>query len=478
MLHFGVDFASNFTANSFDPAKSLNGDDKIDQSLIYDTLTRLSPTGQLEPGLAQSWTFDTTTLTIHLRPGVQFSDGTAVDANAVKASVLHIKQSPLRTSLEVISGIDVVDPMTLTFHLTSPTAPDLLYAWNDLDGMVIAPSGLKTADTHPVGSGPYIFESFTPGARLVLKRNPNYWDKGKFLVPEIDFIQVGVGPPAISALEAGSIDMTTFQPESYSAVKANPALAASVRSSHEYAGIQFRLSTPPLNNPLVRQAVNYAIDRDEINRVVFDGLGVITDETFAPDQPDAFNQAESHHYIPYDPAKARQLLTQAGFPNGVTFTMVIPANVTLFQREAPLLQNQMAKAGITAKIVTVDAGDLLVTYYEHKQDNALAAENPAEEEPARQLYDSYGKSGFGAVITGSVRPELENLLVQGMGTLDPAALKPLMQQASQLATDEALEAPIVFVPQMLAWRKARIGGTPMAGSDASRPDFMGFFVKK
>ena len=149
VLHYGVDFPSEFTPNSFDPAKSLNSCDKIDEGLIYDTLTELSPTGQLEPGLALSWSFTGTSLTIHLRPGVKFSDGTPVDANAVKESVLHLKTSPLRTSLEVIKSITVVDPLTLQFQLTKPTAADLLYAWNDLDGMVIAPSAINTASAHP-----------------------------------------------------------------------------------------------------------------------------------------------------------------------------------------------------------------------------------------------------------------------------------------------------------------------------------------
>src|SRR5579875_1551714 len=161
VLSYGVDFPNEFTPNSFDPAQSLNACDKVDEALIYDTITQLSPTGQLEPGLAESWDFTPggDSLTLHLRPNVKFSDGTPVDAAAVKAAILHNKTSPLRTSLEVIQSITVVDPLTLTLHLSSPTPADLLYAFNDLDGMVADPAAMSTLAKHPVGSGPYTLVS-------------------------------------------------------------------------------------------------------------------------------------------------------------------------------------------------------------------------------------------------------------------------------------------------------------------------------
>ncbi|MFI5042602.1 MAG: ABC transporter substrate-binding protein [Acidimicrobiales bacterium] len=481
VLRFGVDFSNVFTANSFDPAGSFNSCDKIDEGLIYDTLTQLSPAGQLEPGLAKSWDFTPggTSLTIHLRPNVTFSDGTPVDATAVKASILHLKTSPLRTSLAVITNITVVDPLTLTISLDpkDPTPADLLYAWNDLDGMVIAPSGIANAATHPVGSGPYTLVSAS-NSKIVLKKNPNYWNAAAYQPAEIDFISVGTGPPSVAALKAGAIDMTQFDPESLPVVKPDPSLGYNVRPSHEYLTIEFRLDTPPVNNPLVRQAINYAVDRNEINNVVLGGTGVVTDETFAPDQPVAFNPSVANEYLPYDPAKARQLLAQAGYPNGITFSLVIPGGITLAEREAPLLQNEMARAGITMKIVSVDPSQLLVSFYLHKANDAIALPYPAEEEYARELYDKYGALGYTSKLTGSVRPELESLLIQGQGTLDPATLTPLMQQASKLTTDEALEVPIAFEAQMLAWNLSKIGGDPNAGSDPCRPDFSGFFVKK
>lgn len=478
-LRYGVDFPNEFTPNSFDPAQSLNACDKVDEGLIYSTLTNLSPTGQLEPGLAQSWDFAPGgyTLTLHLRPDVKFSDGTPVDANAVKAAILHNKTSPLRTSLSVIKSINVVDPLTLTFILSSPTPADLLYAFNDLDGMIADPTDQSTLAKHPVGSGPYILQSAN-ASDIILKKNPNYWDASAYQPETIDFVQVATGPPSVAALEAGTIDMTQFQPESLSTVKGDSSLGYATQPSHEYLTIQFRLDTPPVNNQLVRQAINYAVDRNAINDIVLDGTGRVTDETFSPDQPVAFNPSVANEYS-YNPGKAKHLLAQAGYPHGVTISLVIPAGVTLSSREAPLLKNEMAPAGIDLKIVEVDPGSLLTDFYEHKQNDSITLPYPAEEEYARELYDQYGAKGFTAILTGSVQGGLyEHLLIEGQGTLDAATLKPIMQQAAAITTDKALQVPIAFMAQMVAWNGSRIGGTPLAGSDPCRPVFTGLIVKK
>lgn len=478
VLRYGVDFPDEFTPNSFDPGQSLNACDKVDQGLIYDSLTQLSPTGQLEPGLAQSWDFTPGgySLTLHLRPNVKFSDGTPVDAAAVKASLLHNKQSPLRTSLSVIKDITVVDPLTVTINLSSPTPADLLYAFNDLDGYIADPSAPSLAK-QPIGSGPYTLVSAS-STEIVLKKNPNYWNSSAYQPQQIVFVQVGTGPPSIAALEAGTIDMTQFQPESLATVKADTALGYALQPSHEFLTLQFRLDTPPVNNQLVRQAINYAINRNEINDVVLAGTGRPTDETFAPDQPVAFNPSVANEYT-YDPAKAKQLLAQAGYPHGITLSLVIPAGVTLSDREAPLLKNEMAPAGINLKIVSVDPGSLLTSFYLHKQNDAITLPYPAEEEYARELYDQFGAKGFTATLTGSVQGgRYEQLLIQGQGTLDPATLEPLMQEAAAITTNKALEAPIAFMDQMLAWNGSKIGGTPVAGSDPCRAVFTGFYVKK
>ena len=478
VLRYGVDFPSEFTPNSFDPGASLNSCDKVDEGLIYDSLTQLSPTGQLEPGLAQSWDFTPggTSLTLHLRPNVKFSDGSPVDATAVKAAILHNKQSPLRTSLEVIQSITVNGPLTLTLNLSSPTPADLLYAFNDLDGYITDPSATNLAKD-PVGSGPYTLVSAN-ASQIVLKKNPNYWNASAYQPAEIDFVQVATGPPSVAALEAGSIDMTQFEPESLATVKADSGLGYALQPSHEFLTVQFRLDTPPVSKQLVRQAINYAINRNEINAVALAGTGRVTDETFSSDQTVAFNPSVANEYT-YNPAKAKQLLAQAGYPNGVTVTLVIPAGVTLSDREAPLLKNEMAPAGINLKIVEVDPGSLLTDFYLHKANDAITLPYPAEEEYARELYDQFGALGFTAKLTGSVQGgQYEQLMIQGQGTLDTATLTPIMQQLAAETTNEALEAPIAFMAQMVAWNGSKIGGTPVPGSDPCRPVFTGFYVKR
>ena len=159
--------------------------------------------------------------------------------------------------------------------------------------------------------------------------------------------------------------------------------------------------------------------------------------------------------------------------------MVIPAGVTISEREAVLLKADMVPAGINLKIVSVDPGSLLVDFYLHKANDALALPYPAEEEYARELYDQFGAKGYTAILTGSVQGgQYENLLIQGQGTLNTATLTPIMQQAETMTTNKALEVPIAFMAQMTAWNGSKVGGTPLAGSDPCRPVFTGLYVKK
>jgi peptide/nickel transport system substrate-binding protein len=205
-LRIGFDFSSEFT-NSFDPAKSSGNCDAIVTTPIYDTLLHLSPGGALEPGLATSWSVNGDYITIHLRPGVEFSNGEPFNAQAVKIGLLHDKLNTTLDDLANINAITVDNPLTLTIQFANNTGIELLEGMTGREGMIPAPDDLNKASSDPIGAGPYEFVSYAPGSELVLKQNPNYWDKSAYHLKQLDYIQVGVGPPGIAALEANSIDM-------------------------------------------------------------------------------------------------------------------------------------------------------------------------------------------------------------------------------------------------------------------------------
>src|SRR5436309_13907457 len=262
VLRYGYDFSAQFT--NLDPGKSTGDCDAIAIGPIYDTLVHRDLGGNPKPGLATSWQIGKNTLTLHLRPNVKFSDGETFDANAVKTGLEHLKTNPTYTDLATVTSIDVVDPLTV--RITMKTTPPvlLLYSMLGREGMIIAPNHISEAAKKPVGAGPFVFKSFTPGGSLSLTANPTYWAKGLYKFDGIDFKQVAVGPPQVTALKSKSIDFVSVQPSDYNGLKSDKSVGIAVQNTTTYMQLQFRFRHP-FDNLKVRQAVEFALNRDQLN---------------------------------------------------------------------------------------------------------------------------------------------------------------------------------------------------------------------
>ena len=388
-LRIGYDFSSEFT-NTFDPAKSSGNCDDIVTSPIYDTLIHLSAGGSLEPGLATRWSISGDIITLHLRPGVTFSNGEAFNATAVKNGLLHDKLNTTLSELADVVSISVVNPLTLTIKYLNGSGIELLYGMTGREGEIPAPDDLTKAGSDPIGAGPYEFVSYSPGSELVLKQNPNYWDKSAYHLSGIDYIQVGVGPPGITAVEANSIDMVPFLASSYTSVKKTPSLGIAVAQSTAYLEFQYRL-TKPFNNVDVRKAVEYAINRQQINAVVNDGQGEVASQPFPKSSP-GYDPSIAGLY-PYDPAKAKQMLEAAGYPagQGPAIQMIIPGgNITSMSEQGDILQQELGAVGFKVTETQVLGSNIEAGYYISRTGNAFAAEHLGDSYPPDQLYGMFG----------------------------------------------------------------------------------------
>jgi peptide/nickel transport system substrate-binding protein len=479
VLKFALDLPNSFGDN-FDPGAETNDCSYQVTNLIFESVTKDGSNTKIFGGIAQSWDVDPTAtiVTLHLRPNNVFSDGEPVTADAVKNALLHIKKSPLRSSLFLISTIDTPDPATVVLHLTKPVAGDLLWAFTYIDGQIVAPSAFNTAADHPIGSGPYMLSDFQNGQLISLKKNPKYHDAKKYKLAGIDFVQVGSGPQGVTALKSGAVDMIALRPEDFPAVKADPSLGIAQTPSLDYSLIQLRETVAPFNNEKVRAAFEFAVDRKEINRVVYNGQNEIADQPF-PKVSNAYNPKIAGKYN-YNPKKAKAMLKAAGFPNGVTFDMVIPGGAPTFERMGPLLKNEMARAGFHANIKRVPGGEFFTEVYGHKTGQAVVAvaltNGPAS---WNNFQSNYTQTGFVANAFGSVRPEIESLVAKARTSIDDVSIAgPPMQQASALVMKEGLEIPLVFEKGMVAYNKARVGGPVRAPIGACRSNFEGIYIKK
>jgi ABC-type transport system substrate-binding protein len=485
-LRYGYDLSAQFT-NTFDVSKSTGDCDGVPLSFVYDTLLKLNiKTGLLEPNLATKWSITPgakQVIDLTLRDDVRFTDGTKLDAAAVKAALERNNKNDQLTSLDHIASIDVVSPTELRLNLKDDQATPLLYVLgHSRDGMIMSPKSFKTAGTKPVGSGPFMFESFDPGKSIVLTKNPTYWNKPNYDFPGIDFVYARTGAPAVTRFRAGDLDVVRFEAESLDTMKGDSNADVVVQPSQAYLQLQFRLAfkngkKSPFADERVRKAVRYAIDTKQINELVQKGLGEVASQSLPKSSP-GFDPALENAY-PYSPEKARDLLNQAGYPDGFEFTMAIPGpGIKNMQDQSTLIQDQLKKVGITAKIKEILPNAIATQYYISGDGDAFAAAHLASTYYPGIYYDQWGKYQFVAIWNGSQRADIDDLTLRAQASTNPDETAALTHQAAKIVVDEALEVPIAFMPQLMAFNKDRVTGTYTGQDDICQPpDLSGLKMK-
>jgi peptide/nickel transport system substrate-binding protein len=481
VLRFGVDLNDAFS-NDFDPGTGLNDCSFQVLEQIYQSIT-FEPAGtegndQIAPGLAQSWTISGSTLTLHIRPNVVFSDGEPVTADAIMQSIEHVRKSPLRTSLEAITSMDPTNATTLVLQLKAPPTPgDLLLAFSFIDGMVMAPDSIANASTMPVGAGPFVLKSYQPGAEIALAANKTYWDKSAYKLGGVDFVQLTEGPQQIGALISGAVDMIELQPGDYNTAKANPNIGIAITPSYQYMLMQLRENSPPFNNPAVRAALEYGINRVELNKIVLNGLGQPAYQPFPSTSP-GYNPTVGNKYS-YQPAKAKAMLAAAGYPHGVSFDLVFPAGVTEYETAAEIMKSELAAAGFNVSITQVPAADILTDVYENKEANAVLIQNNSNGPDLANNFESeYEGTGFVSIELGSINAAVTSLVKAASYSISASYQGPYMQKASAIVMSQGLEVPIAFIPEMIAYNKTRVGGNVVAPIGVCKVDLAGIYIKK
>jgi ABC-type transport system substrate-binding protein len=475
ILRYGYDFSAQFT--NLDPGKSTGDCDAIAIAPIFDTLVRKDLGGNLLPGLAKSWTIGANTLTLTLQPGVTFSDDEPFDANAVKLGLEHLKKNTTYSDLAAVTSIDVVGPLTVRLTMKDSPPIVLLYSMTGREGMIVAPKHIDEAATNPVGAGPFLFKSLSRGSSLQLRTNPKYWQKDTYKFDGINFTQVGVGPPSVTALKSNSVDMVSIQPGSYDGLKSDGSIGIAVQNTTSYLQFQFRF-TPPFDNVLVRQAVAFAINRAQDNKVVQDGLGEVANQTFFKSSF-GYNAAVANMYS-YNPPMARQLLARSGLKLPISIKMVIPGgNISTMEDQAAIIQQNLNAVGFRVSIKRILGNDIQAGYYLAGEGNAFAAVRPGEPYPPVQLLLQWGKEQFVAIWSKGERADITRLALLALRATDLKAATRYTLEAEAIVTKQALDIPIAFAPQLMAYKKAAVSGTVHGQTGVcDAPDLTGVTVTK
>ena len=416
-----------------DPA-DLN--DNLSQSavrLVYDGLFRLDHDMKLVPGLAESFSAneEATEFVFHLRKGVTFQDGSPFNAAAVQFSFEragnpdnHLKRQSL---FAMVAHSDVIDDYTVKVVLKYPFGAFV----NDIahpGALIVSPKSYETYGKdiarHPAGTGMFQLDSMTADT-LVLKKNPNYWRPG---LPKLDTVTYKAVPEngaRLAALQAGESQFIfPVPPEMIKTLSNSPTIAIFNQPSILGRYVSLNVMRKPFSDVRVREALNYAVDKPAYIKVVWSGYADPMDSPMPAGLP--FYQKQASSYA-YDPAKAKALLAEAGYPNGFEAT-ITGGNSTLAQRGMQFLQQQLAAVGVKLNVEALESGVLTAKEFNLQK---------PEEATITMLYGGWSSSTGDAdwgmrpmLYTKSFPPVLSNLawysnpvtdagIEEGLSTVDP-----------------------------------------------------------
>ena len=326
---------------------------------IFDTLVEPDAKGQIVGALAERWqtSADNLTWTFALRQGVQFHNGDPLTSADVKATFERIRNkefaSPKASEYAAITSIETPDQNTVVFKLSKPFSP-LLAALASGWGAILPKSLIDAGhdfSSNPVGTGPFVFKEWVRDNRIVLAKNPGYWMKG---LPRFDSLIFQIIPERavqVQGLISGQIDGSDIiDQEDVPMLESSGKVNIERPLTAQIFVLAMNCSKPPLNDLRVRQAVNYAIDKQAVLDVAYGGGKPIG--TFM-NYGNAYYRDFTSLY-PYDPAKARSLLAQAGVGKDTALEMVLPSNYPPHVKAGEMYQEMLSKVGLNVQIKLVD----------------------------------------------------------------------------------------------------------------------------
>jgi peptide/nickel transport system substrate-binding protein len=431
---------------SWDPVTSAAGNEVRHLGLVYAALVQIDEKGQATPGLAASWQFEDKgrALVFKLKPDITFSDGAKLDATVVKRNLERAKNQPgsvLTQLLDSVKSVDVVDPTTVRLDL-SYLDYGLPLVLGGKAGMQVSPRALdgdiKQIPRKPVGAGPFKLTKFVPDGSSSLVKNPTYWDAKDIHLDGVELQYLNDPQAILAGLESGSLDLASSVGNQVAAAK-RAGLRVETFPSLSAASIEINDALDPYKDHRVAEAINYAIDRDSLIKTQNGGLGEPSFQAF-PKGYVGYSEDAANLY-PYDPAKAKALLAEAGHPNGLDI------DITYFDAQGykaltEQIQAQLAAVGIRSKLKTLPLAQAAERVYV-KHDVAF---NPngivGRESPLQMLNVQYGAEGL--LNPGrKASPELSKALKDAAQyPLDSSEYPPALQAATARA---ARESAVVFL---------------------------------
>src|SRR5687767_13983885 len=447
---------------NLDPAQvtDLNSN-RVGRRVVETLVTFPDESTQIVPGLAESWAIskDGLQYTFKLRSGIKFHDGTPLTAEAVKFSIER-QINPEHPAHKLgkypfanfffgnVKAVEALSPERVAFLLKEPRASFLAILTAGAASIVSPTAVMKAGHDYalqPVGTGPFKFASWDRGQRVVLEKNPGYW-KFPVKVDRVIYRPIVEDQARLTELLTGTLDLIVGVPADYVSqleTGGKVGVLKQVGAHVWYLGINNQKK--PFDDKRVRQALNYAVNKDAIVRDVLKGTGT---PSRGPVLPNTWAADATLKAYPYDPARAKKLLAEAGYPNGFSTTLWVPESGSGMQSPVAMstvMQSNLKAVGVNVVLQTMEWGAFLAKLRTKEQDLFALSWMAGMEDPDMVMYPLLHSSQWtpnGPNRALYKNEQFDKLLTDARHTTDQARRAALYRQAQKILIDDA---PWIFI---------------------------------
>ncbi len=422
--------------DSLDPHKATAAGTKEIIFNIFEGLVKPDENGNLINAVASDYTIseDGLTYTFTLRENVKFHNGNVVTAEDVKYSLERVSGlldgTPLISTLKTIKSVDILDEKTVQVKVESANT-ELIYSF--VAAIIPAGSG-EDESADPIGTGPFSFVSYKPQEGIVLAKNPEYWQEGLPYLDQVEFKIINSADTALLELQGGTINLYAYLTDSQvQALQGSHQVISS--ASNVVQALFLNNAVEPLNDVRVRQAISYAVDKDAINDFVGGGNGTLISSAMLPTLKENYVDLNDTYGNAANVEKAKELLADAGFPDGFDLEITIPSNYEFHMQTGEVIVEQLKAVGINATIKAVEWATWLDEVYNDRQYAATISGITCDSTPGYLLnrFQTDSKKNF----INFQNTEYDEIYAKAQAELDPAKKAEYYKELQKILCDEA-----------------------------------------
>jgi peptide/nickel transport system substrate-binding protein len=458
-----ITFGRVASVTSFDLNNQITANNAFAIDKVFESLVSFDSSGKIIPWLASKWDISSNglTYTFDLRKGVEFSDGTPLTpADVVFSLDRHLKVGgPLPLDAPV-SSIAAVGTSEVKITLKSAYTPLLAELSGFQNGIFPANFEGKTATAFfkdPIGTGPFVVSKWDPTGDLTFVKNKHYWQPGKPYINKLVYKLIPNDTQLTQQLQSGEINaIDEVTDASVSTLKADSSVSVDTAGSWDIEQVFFNTQNQYFSDPNVRRAIAMALDRKGITKATTFGTATVANSLIPPTIADSANS--SGYALNYDVAAAKASLAKSKYPNGFTTTLMIPSGDSLRAQEAQIIQESLAKIGITVKIESIDLATFRANFFAYKFDFMIDSGQSDYPDPDELVTFQADPAGFSkSYWTHYTNPTVTKLLPEGRSTPDGSARKAIYLQIQKILATDVPYIPL-FYPSTIKATSSTVHG--------------------